>query len=135
MFRLSMVTSSVAMTNCNSMASNTMNGSSSRSNSSDWSGSSNRSSCNSNGGSHSNMTMSVNMSMCSNNCSRSNLGIMSNNSRRFPWEKDCEQIIISVKKEVVKNGYFSVFTWSLWGRPSCGAEQEDIAAKRGLIGR
>ena len=61
--------------------------------------------------------------------------VLSINSRRFPWEKDCAQIIISVKKEVVKNCYFSVFTWSLWGRPSCGAEQEDIAAKRGLIGR
>ena len=61
--------------------------------------------------------------------------VLSTNSRRFPWEKYCEQIIICVKKEVVKNCYFSVFTWSLWGRPSCGAEQEDIAAKRGLIGR
>ena len=61
--------------------------------------------------------------------------VVSINSRRFLREIDFEKNIISMKKEVVKNCYFSVFTWSLWGRPSCGAEQEDIAAKRGLIGR
>ena len=40
--------------------------------------------------------------------------VLSINSRRFPWEKDYEQIIICVKKEVVKKKlFFSVHVESV----------------------